>query len=371
MIDEYSKITDIMNRALKNEVFPGAILLFSKGEQLKYKKAFGYASLLPEKSKLKEDTLFDIASLTKMIATTTAIMLLIKNGNLDIDDRASRFIPSLDEYGKNDITIRHLLNHSSGFPAWKPYYKEAFDNEELTPNRHTRDKVFEMVQKENLIYPLGTDSKYSDLGFILLGEIIECITQKSLLDFCNDSIFSPLGMKKTFYIKLPHKEDIENENFAATENCPWRKRVIRGEVHDANAYAMQGIAGHAGLFATGGDVYLFAREILEGLKGKSSLIKKEIIEEFSKRQSIVKNSSRALGFDTPSKIFSTAGSYFSENSIGHTGFTGVSLWIDIEREIIIVLLSNRVHPSRENEVFNRFRPYIHDEVMKELLKDGK
>ena len=132
---------------------------------------------------------------------------------------------------------------------------------------------------------------------------------------------------------------------------------------------MQGIAGHAGLFAAGKDIYLFAGEILKSLKGESELIPKEIMEEFSKRQGIVRNSSRALGWDTPSRIFSTSGRYFSRNSIGHTGFTGTSLWIDLKREIIIVLLSNRVHPSRENEAFARFRPYIHDQVMKELLQD--
>lgn len=371
MLDEYSKITDIMNRARKNEIFPGAFLLFARGGKLEYEKAFGHASLFPEVFELKEDTLFDIASLTKVMATTTAIILLIRDGYLEIDDRASKFIPSLNKYGKGDITIRHLLSHSSGFPAWKPYYEKACDNEGIIPDQTTRNFVFEMVHKEELIYPVGTDSKYSDLGFILLGEIIEGLTENSLEDFCKEQIFNPLNMKDTFYLRLPREKNSEKERFAATENCPWRKRMLRGEVHDANAYAMQGIAGHAGLFATGKDVYLFAREILKSLKGESKLIPKEMMEEFSRRQGIVRNSSRALGWDTPSRIFSTSGKYFSKNSIGHTGFTGVSLWIDLKREIIIVLLSNRVHPSRENEVFNRFRPYIHDEVMKELLKDEK
>jgi len=365
--EEYPKITDIMERARKSSIFPGAYLLFAKRGDIKYKKAFGHSSLVPEISELREDTIFDIASLTKVIATTTALMLLVRDKYLEVDDKASKFIPSLVKYGKSDITLRHLLSHSSGLPAWKPYYKEVCNNDRMIPNHTTKNLIYEMVHKEKLIYPLGEDFQYSDLGFILLEEVIEKVSGQSLENFCDERIFSPLGMKNTFYIKLADKRNLAKEKFAATEECPWRKRVLRGEVHDANAYAMGGVAGHAGLFAIGGDIYIFAKEILEIFRGREGMIPKEILEKFIKRQEIVKHSSRALGWDTPSRIFSTSGRYFSNESIGHTGFTGVSLWIDLKREIIVILLSNRVHPTRENQTFNRFRPYIHDIVMEELL----
>lgn len=367
--EKYSKITDIMERARKSSIFPGAYLLFAKRGNIKYKKVFGHGSLVPEISELREDTIFDIASLTKVIATTTALMILVRDRYLEIDDRASKFIPSLVRYGKSDITLRHLLCHASGLPAWKPYYKVVCNADRIVPNHTTKNLIYEMVHKEKLVYPLGEDSQYSDLGFILLEEIIEKASGKSLENFCNDRIFNPLGMKNTFYIKLADKRNIEKERFAATEKCLWRKRVLRGEVHDANAYAMGGVAGHAGLFATGEDIYFFAKEMLEIFKGKEGMIPKETLEKFVKRQESVKHSSRALGWDTPSRIFSTSGRYFSNESIGHTGFTGVSLWIDLKREIVVILLSNRVHPTRENPTFNQFRPYIHDVIMEELLKE--
>lgn len=366
-MDSYPNITDILKRGRKSETFPGIFLLFAKKGDIRYKRAVGFASLAPYESRLTEDTLFDIASLTKVMATTSALIMLVKEKSIRQEDRASCFVPSLEEHGKGAITIRHLLCHSSGLPAWRPFYQKINKGKDFTPDLKTKDKVYELVHQEPLIYPVGEDSKYSDLGFILLQEIVEKVTETTLDRFCDEKIFKLLDMKKTFFVPLPGTGK-KKEKFAATEDCPWRKRVLRGEVHDDNAYAMGGVAGHAGLFATGEDIYIFAKEVLDTLKGKGRLFPGNILKEFVKREGSVDGSTRALGWDTPSKVFSTSGKYFSEKAIGHTGFTGVSLWIDIKREIIIVLLSNRVHPSRENETFNRFRPYIHDIVMEELLK---
>lgn len=368
-MDSYPNITDILKRGRKSGTFPGIFLLFAKKGDTMYKKAVGSASLIPYESELTEDTIFDIASLTKVMATTSALMMLVKEESIKLEDRASRFIPSLEEHGKEKITIRHLLCHSSGFPAWRPFYNELNKGKDFTPDAKAKKKIYDMVHLEPLVYPVGEDSKYSDLGFILLQEIIEAVTGMTLDRFCDEKIFKPLRMERTFFIPLPDKSK-RKENFAATEDCPWRKRVLKGEVHDDNAYAMGGVAGHAGLFATGEDIYIFAKEVLDTLKGKGKLFPKETLKEFVKREGSVKGSTRALGWDTPSKVFSTSGKYFSEESIGHTGFTGVSLWIDSKREVIIILLSNRVHPSRENETFNRFRPYVHDVVMEELLKEN-
>lgn len=367
-MDSYPNITDILTRGRKSETFPGIFLLFARKGDIRYKKAVGSASLIPYESELTEDTIFDIASLTKVMATTSALMMLVKEKSIGLKEKASCFIPSLEDHGKGEITIRHLLCHSSGLPAWRPFYQKINKGKDFIPDLKTKDMVYKLVHQEPLIYPVGEDSKYSDLGFILLQEIIETVANMSLDRFCHETIFKPLGMEKTFFVPLPDKSR-KKEEFAATEDCPWRKRVLRGEVHDDNAYAMGGVAGHAGLFATGEDIYVFAKEVLDTLKGKGRLFLKEILEEFVKREGSVEGSTMALGWDTPSRVFSTSGKYFSEGSIGHTGFTGVSLWIDIKREIIIILLSNRVHPSRENEAFNRFRPYIHDTVMEELLKE--
>ena len=366
---DYPKITDILERGKKSRIFPGIFLLFAHKGAIKYKKAIGYASLVPEKTSLQESAVFDLASLTKTIATTSALMLLVQEKEIGLDDKASRFVPSLERHGKSEITIRHLLTHSAGFPAWRPYYREICKRRDFTPGSIIKRAVYEMVHREPLVSPVGKESRYSDLGFILLGEIIENVSEKSLDKVCREKIFKRLGMDNTFFIPLDEKKHQKNRLFAATEDCPWRKRVITGEVHDDNAYVMGGVSGHAGLFSTGEDVSLFAKELLDILRGEKGFVSQKILREFVTRQNLVKNSTWALGWDTPSRILSTSGKYFSEESIGHTGFTGVSLWIDLKREIVVVLLSNRVHPSRENEVFNRFRPYIHDRGMEELLKE--
>lgn len=338
-------IVSAITSGVEEGVFPGAVLLATKGRKRIFEAA-GWACLLPRRIRMTKETIFDLSSLTKPVATTYAIMCLNRDGRLDLRDRLKKFFKVPDD--KAAITIQHLLSHSSGLPAWRPYYR-----------KYQGDDIVERILRERLIYSPGLRSIYSDLGFILLGRIIEEASGRSLDRFCEEAVFTPLGMHDTSFHPL-------KQRCAATELCPWRKRIIIGEVHDENAWAMGRPAGHAGLFSTAPDLLRFSKEIMRCYSGKDGLIPKKIVCQFLKRQPIP-GSTWALGWDTPTPGKSTSGKFFSRQSVGHLGFTGTSLWIDLSRKIIILLLTNRIHPSRKNEGIRRFRPMIHDLVMKRLM----
>lgn len=203
---------------------------------------------------------------------------------------------------------------------------------------------------------------YSDLGFMLLTELVETVSGKNLADFCLSRIFIPLDTADTFFIaptglvcSSPEKEHV----YAATENDPWRGRVLCGEVHDENAYVLGGIAGHAGMFSTAGDVLKIVREYVAAMKGEGQILRADLARLSVTRQDHVSDSTRALGWDTPSDA-SSSGRYFSDKSFGHLGFTGTSIWVDPTMDLIVVLLTNRVHPSRDNNRIREFRPQLHD-----------
>jgi serine-type D-Ala-D-Ala carboxypeptidase len=246
-----------------------------------------------------------------------------------------------------------LMLHDSGLPAHRDFYKDAKGH----------DAVMAKVLTEPLVHEPGTQVEYSDLGFILLGEIIERLTGETLEQFAKGHIFTPLGMSDTMYNPPPSLRT----RIAPTElDKDFRKRLLRGEVHDENAFALGGVSGNAGLFSTVGDVAAFAQMLLNGgIYAHHRLLARATIQEFTARQT-VGDSSRTLGWDVPTPPTSAAGHYFSPSAYGHTGFTGTSLWVDPERDLFVVLLTNRVNPTRANEQIRQARPAIHDAILQAL-----
>lgn len=359
-------VSDAMAEAVSRDLFPGAVLLVHFKHQLVLHEAYGFSSVIPERVEMTLDTLFDLASLTKVVATTTALMHLIADEQISLQDRIGRFISDYLSDEKKNIAVFHLLTHSSGLPDYKPLYLEVSRlTQEQSGIRNivgAKPLLYELIHQEPLVYPTGSKSLYSDLGFILLGELVEKITQKPLDEFCQERVFTPLKMKDTFFLPLYTEHQVKamkTRRIAATENCPWRGRVLRGEVHDENAYTMGGVAGHAGLFGTAQDLYTFLKAFTGSMRGEPGFLPHGLVKAFVTRQTQVPDSCWALGWTTPSQP-STSGQYFSQKSFGHLGFTGTSIWVDPEVDLMVILLTNRIHPTRDNDQIRLFRPFLHD-----------
>jgi CubicO group peptidase (beta-lactamase class C family) len=358
-------------------VFPGVVVSEGQSGTVLYRRAAGWRSLDPTRTALDEDTIYDVASLTKPLATTVAIMQLVKEKKLHLDDRVSRFFPNFGAYGKQFITFRQLLSHSSGLPPWRPYYQEIAQREareghiSFLGTSSAREYVYTQLLREQLATPPGQQAVYSDLGFMLLGAVVEEISGVEFDQYCQEKIFRPLELCDTSFINLEKKRrlglKIQEPRFAPTEWCPWRKRVLCAEVHDDNAYAMGGVAGHAGMFSTIADLDRLVNCLMACYRGVHTFLPASLVQEFWTREDKVRESTWALGWDTPSPRHSSAGELFSPRSVGHLGFTGTSVWIDLERQVYVIILSNRVHPRRDNEKIKSFRPVLHNAVMRAVL----
>jgi serine-type D-Ala-D-Ala carboxypeptidase len=362
-------ITAALEQGVQDGVFPGAVLLVQEGARIERCDVVGAAALSPSQERMTRDTLFDLASLTKPIATTTAVLRLINHGVLALDQPVAKWLPSFIGKDKECVTLFHLLNHSSGLPAWKPFYKTIAPEEA----GQTNARLHEQILAEPLVNPVGSQSVYSDLGFILLGLIIERATRRPLDRFCRDELFTPLGMDSTAFRPLDRPE-LASRTIAATEQCAWRGRLLRGQVHDENCFALGSVSGHAGLFAPVDDLARFVAALIEADgaadaaadaatdrgrgKGPFAGVPASLLDQFLSRQS-TPGSSWGLGWDTPSEP-SSAGRWFSPRSCGHLGYTGTSLWIDRNRGWGVLLLTNRVHPTSRNVKISNFRPLIHD-----------
>jgi CubicO group peptidase (beta-lactamase class C family) len=371
----FNRVEKAMEDAVAARVFPGAVLLVNKEGHVIYHRAFGNRSLEPDVTPLSEDTIFDLSSLTKPLATATAFLHVARERKLRIDDRITRLFHNFGVHGKTHVTFRHLLAHCSGLPGWRPYYKEIVRVERggrvnFLCSQGAKQHVFEMIHREKPDGPPGVNVVYSDLGFMLLGEAIEEISGLTLDRFCHDRIFKPLGLRSTSFIDLSLVRTRRlvpvTEMIAPTERCEWRKKILCGEVHDDNAYAMGGVAGHSGLFSSASDVNVLVSKLRDAYFGKGSFLPETIVREAFTRDRTVAQSSRTLGWDTPAPTGSAAGTHFSKNTVGHLGFTGTSIWLDLEKAVHVVLLSNRVHPTRTNEKIKDFRPVIHDLVMEAI-----
>ena len=350
---------DVLDAAVADGAFPGGVLAVGLNGELAV-HAFGKLTRGAKEPAASANTVYDVASLTKAIVTTTLAMKLAEQKKLDLDAPLERYLPEWAAATKSDphrgwrshITVRMLLLHASGLPAHREFFKQA----------EGYDAVLKLVLAEPLLQQPGASAEYSDLGFILLGEIIQRLTGKTLDELAKAQIFQPLGMNNSLFSPPKNLRD----EIAPTENDgAYRKRLIRGEVHDENAWAMGGVAGHAGLFSTAPDIATFAQMLLNGgIYAHQRLLDRSTIETFTTRQTIGA-SARALGWDVPTEP-SSSGQYFSPASYGHTGFTGTSLWIDPQRELFVILLTNRVNPTRANEKIRQVRPAAHDAIMQAL-----
>jgi len=375
-----ARVDRALDQAIAKAEIPGAVVLArmpKHGESLEYASARGFAVLRPERIPMARDTIFDLASLTKPIATTTAVLLLASDGALGVDDPVAKFLPEFAERDKQDVTLRHLLTHSSGLKPWRGFHELLLERERKTGERiigtpAAREFVLERTLRSGLVHAPGAAAVYGDLDFITLGAVVEAVTRRPLDEVCAERIFAPLGLRDTFFVRsgdgVPPLPEAVRRRVAATENCPWRGRIVWGEVHDPNASVMGGVAGHAGLFSTADDVMKFAQTLLDVWHGRSEALPREMLRAFLTRQQLPPGSDWALGWDTPTRGASSSGQHFSERSIGHLGFTGTSLWIDLESEAVVVMLTNRVHLVAKRSKFE-LRPRVHDAIL-EAFAEG-
>jgi len=345
----------ILDRAVSDQAFPGGVLAVGLRNQLTL-HPFGHLSYAAKSPAVKSDTIYDAASLTKPIVTTTAIMLLAAENQIDLEALISRYLPE-SRSGANPewlhkITIRELLLHTSGLPPHREFFNNAKSPAELR----------KLLYSEALVSTPGTKIEYSDLGFIILGDIVERLTGMSLDRFARENIFDPLGMNESFF----NPPRSLRARIAPTQNdTAYRKRQLHGEVDDANAFALGGVAGHAGLFSAAGDIAAFAQMMLSGgIYAQSRFLPRAIVAQFTQRVA-VGDSARTLGWDVPTGD-SSSGHYFSPQTYGHNGFTGTSIWIDPQKDLFVILLTNRVNPSAANDKIRAIRPALHDAILQSL-----
>lgn len=359
----------LCRQGVQKKIFPGAAAAIVTGHGNRRFSAVSFAGLTRLGSRgtdIKPDTFFDLASLTKPLTTSLSMFILMDQGTLAPNDRygdiSNRTIPP----DKQDITIAHLLSHSSGLAPYKPYFKGFHPAD----TKSAGNQLIQQILQAPLEYAPGMDCRYSDLGFILLGDLLQQMTGRPLDLFFRDRIADPLGLgRDIFFVRLSENNRHAQDHFAATEQCAWRGRILQGEVHDEHCCLMDGVAGHAGLFGTIDGVGRLCTALLDSWQGRRRAgnlpISNTTLKMVLRRQ--YQDKTWCLGFDTPSTAYTSAGRYLSRKSIGHLGYTGTSFWIDPARDIVLILLTNRVHPSRENKKIREFRPWFHDRVMEFLF----
>jgi len=358
-------IADLLLEGAEKGVYPGAVLLVAQGGGIAVFEEAGNRSLRPRSASMSKRTIFDLASLTKPLSTTLAIMKLVDEGEIDLDQTLESLMPRDMPKDKRTLTPRLLLNHCAGFVDWKPFYLELDD----VRLEKRKDILRERILNMPLAYQAGKKSLYSDLGFMILEWVIEESAGMPLPLYLEQHFYNPLLLENTFFSSHIRPAGFTEDQFAATEDCPWRKKIVSGYVHDENAYAFGGYSGHAGLFGTAGDVYALVNLLRGHYRGeREDYLKRETVKEFFTRQELVEGSTWALGWDTPSPQGSSSGKHFSTKSVGHLGFTGTSIWMDLDRDIIVIFLTNRIHPTRNNEKIKEFRPRLHDLIMEEMGK---
>ena len=366
-----------LRSAVDDGVFPGAVLAVRVRGELQCLTAAGRIASRDPETPVHVSTVYDLASLTKPLATTTSILLLIQEGWLGLQDQLRNILAEFKGSAIGEARVQDLLSHSSGLPGWRPIYEQLQEQGAvaLSPDdaQRTKERVLQLIRDEPLIYVNGEKSLYSDLGFMLLGFIVEQVSHMRLDQFCWKKCYQPLLAEPLMFCPLLTRTSsdrsghaIERTRIAPTEFDPWRNRLLQGEVHDENAAALGGVAGHAGLFGTAETVLAVSGAWLAAYHQRPSVLATHLARQFATRGSHVPNSSWALGWDTPS-MPSSSGSCLSSKAFGHLGYTGTSLWIDPMGELEVVLLSNRVYPTRKNEKIREFRPLIHDLVYREYV----
>ncbi|MFB3918210.1 MAG: serine hydrolase domain-containing protein [Terriglobales bacterium] len=360
----------VLREGVAQRAFPGASAAISRCGKLVALRSVGRFTYDPSSPEVMPETVFDLASVSKVVATTTMAMLMYERGELDLEDPLFAIVPEFIFSNSNDssrkqVTVRMLLSHSSGLPAYERLFERARNRQEL----------IQAAAAVPLEAEPGTRALYSDIGFLLLGEALARLAGEDLDSFCRREIFGPLGMGHTMFCPPPWLR----EKIPPTEGDPrFRHRIVQGEVNDENAFVMGGVAGHAGVFACAADMAAFAAAMLLPASTAASganasppttgrrILRPETIATFT-CCSTTPGASRALGWDTPTPP-SQSGKYFSPRSYGHLGFTGTSLWIDPERQLAVVLLTNRTWPDRQSQLIKRVRPRFHDAVVEALAR---
>jgi serine-type D-Ala-D-Ala carboxypeptidase len=350
--DAYS----VLDQAISEQAFPGAVFGVLAEGKVAALDGVGAFTYNPQASLVAPSTVYDLASVTKVIATTSMAMLLYQNGALALDRPLVHFLPGFAQgeaagSARHQVTLRMLLAHASGLPGYAGLFEE-------TPGR---EELLAACLRLPLQSPPGSHAEYSDPGFILLGQVLEGIAGEGLETFCAREVFAPLFMTST---RFRPPGDWRSAIPPTEQDVTFRHRVIQGEVQDENCFVLGGIGGHAGLFSNALDPLRYAECVL----GKGRLFSSETVQLFTTRAQLPPDSSRALGWDTPSQP-SSSGKFFSRHSAGHLGYAGTSLWIDFEHHIAVVLLTNRTWPDRQSQAIRMVRPALHDAVMK-ALKGG-
>ena len=365
MPDSFAEAARVVREGLAERAFPGAAVEVGTHHGVLWRQAFGTLTYDAASAAVTDETVFDLASLTKVIATATLAMRAVDDGVMTIEDPVAAWLPDWRGADRAAVTVRDLLQHASGLPAYLPFYRNCTGRAEFEAE----------ICGVALEYLPRTRSTYSDLGFILLGFILENARAKGLRDSPPDPGTSLAGQLRHLTAPIGADPLLFNpprewrHGIAPTEIDTWRGRLLVGEVHDENCWALGGVAGHAGLFGTASSTGAFARAVLRTIAGERVLATPSTFRDFIRRGSIP-GSSRALGWDTMLPT-SSSGRRLSPTAIGHTGFTGTSLWIDWERDLYVVLLTNRVHPTRENERIRAIRPAFHEAVASAIGETGE
>jgi serine-type D-Ala-D-Ala carboxypeptidase len=349
MASHFAAARQILRQAIADRAFPAAVIEVGNSHQPLWRESFGRLTFDPESPPTRDDTVFDLASLTKVLATTTLVMRQVERGILSLEDPVAHHVPDWRDDGPVVVTMRDLLSHSAGLAAHGPFYRD----------HQGRDSFEAAIVQTSRAYEPRTKSIYSDLGFMLLGFILDRI--------------APLATQfDTLRVHMGNIQDLQftppviwKARTAPTRIDPWRQRLLIGEVDDDNAWALGGIAGHAGLFGVIGSVGEFARHVMQVLEGRTGAFTQATAETFVARRVEIPGSSRALGWDTMLPT-SSCGTRMSPRAFGHVGFTGTSLWIDPERSVYVALLTNRVHPTPDNNAITAVRPALHDAIIDAL-----
>jgi serine-type D-Ala-D-Ala carboxypeptidase len=344
-------MTEELDAGLKKAVESGATsgveAMALVGNRIVYHKAFGFAQKTPKQIPLRKDSLYDLASLTKVVVTTTSLMILVDRGDIDLDFPVKTYIPEFDGDGREDVTVRHLLTHTSGLGNLG----------RINLTHSGKQEYLEVIRQVKLHHTPGEDRIYSDLGMILAGFVVERVSGQPLDRFAEENVFRPLGMTHTFF----NPPLAKRWRCAATELCKWRERVMQGEVHDENAFAMGGVAGHAGLFSRAKDLAVFCRMMLNhGTYNSKQILKEATVAKMLEPQPIPGYDRQALGWHLQEERGQKTGFLLSEKTYGHTGFTGTSIRIDPENDAVAILLGNAVHPRREGARREEYRVPFHE-----------
>ncbi|MGH7150119.1 MAG: serine hydrolase domain-containing protein, partial [Planctomycetota bacterium] len=341
----WDAVFSAIQKGVAERAFPGAVCVAGIGETVHGPRAFGRLAYDLDAAAASPETVYDVASLTKVVATTSAAMVLLEEGRLSLERPVREVIPAFAGGSRDRVTFRHLLAHSSGLAAYGPLWKTC----------RGKEAYLAAICAEGLEYEPGAKAVYSDYGAILLGAALERIAGEGLDAFCERRVFGPLGMRSTRFLPPPEWRG----RIAPTEVDPARGGALVGRVHDENADAIGGVSGNAGLFSTAGDLAHFCRALLapEG-SGIPRFASPATLALFTKRAGLVEGSARALGWDTPSENHFAVS--LGADSFGHTGFTGTSIWCVPGKRAFLVLLTNRVHPTRENRGIDKVRREAHE-----------